>query len=102
MTLRRKYRRTRRTVKVGVVFATLGLALLLSGCDLGENKYSEPWNDAPRGRMWEGSAEIIVMPDGFGNAATKCGPGQMRYTTLYHFDGPYGSVSVVHDPTCPK
>lgn len=82
-----------------LVAATVGSAIV-SGC--GADKISEPWRDAPRGRTFDGAADVVTMPDGFSNLATKCGPGGMRYTVVFHGDSPYGSVSVVLDATCPK
>ena len=87
---------TKRILKLAA--ATIVAGFLLTSC--GVEKYNEPFNDAPRNKNWEGPADIIVMPDGFGNAATKCGPGGLRYTTLFHLDGAYGSVSVTPDATC--
>lgn len=75
---------------------------LVSSCGVNGNKYTEPYNDAPRGRVYDNPVDIISMPDGFNNLATTCGPGQMRYTSIYHQDGAYGGTSVVHDPSCPK
>lgn len=97
---------SRRTWVVRYVAATLAAVgttfVLLSACGVGGNKYTEPFNDAPRGRTYSNPVDIITMPDGFNNLATTCGPGQMRYTSIYHKDGPYGATSVVHDPSCPK
>jgi hypothetical protein len=80
----------------------LGLASLVFLAACGAQKISEPFNDSPRGREFSGPADVVTMPDGFGNIATKCGPGGMRYTTLFHSDGAYGGVSVVPDGSCPK
>lgn len=81
--------------------ATLTLAAVaaLTACGV-QSKYSEPFNDAPRGRTYSEPVDIITMPDGFNNLATTCGPGGMRYTSIYHSDGAYGAVSVVPDPSC--
>lgn len=84
-----------------VACATGATALLvLTGC--GMEKYNEPFNDAQRAKEFSGPADVITMPDGFSNLATKCGPGGMRYTVVFHLDSAYGSVSVVPDPACPK
>jgi len=66
-------------------------------------KAKEPFNDAPRsGTENTESADIIVMPDGFSNAATKCDHGNRLYV-LFHSDSPYGAIAVVpNDPTCKK
>lgn len=95
----RRYRRTRRWVKYSAVVLTLGLALVLSGCSW--DKAAEPFNDAPRGHENSGPADVITMPDGFSNVATKCDHGNRVYV-VFKQDNPYGSISVVKDdPTCP-
>lgn len=74
-----------------VVTAAL-LAASLSGC--GE-KAAEPFHDADRGKQTNDSpADVIEMPDGFNNLATKCDHGNRVYVT-YHADSPYGAVAVV-------
>jgi hypothetical protein len=73
---------------------------LLTGCGAG-NKFTEPFNDAPRTGIQNGNAaDIVTMPDGFSNLATKCDHGNRVYVA-YHADSPYASVFVVPaDPTC--
>lgn len=81
--------------------ALLGSAMLVSltACGLGD-KATEPWQDAPRSGSNNGSAEVVTMPDGFNNVATKCDNGNRVYTT-FHSNDPYGAVAVVaQDPTC--
>jgi hypothetical protein len=87
----------KKAIKIGILVAALGLSL--TACDLGD-KISEPWSDAPRGEEWDGPMDTITGSDGFSNIGTKCGPGGMRYTVIFHGDAPYGSVSVVPDPSC--
>lgn len=77
----------------GIIFATL-----VTGCGL--NKISQPFNDAPRSDNEDHSAaQVITMPDGFSNLATKCVNG-VRYTVAFHNDGAYGAISTVVDPKC--
>ncbi|WP_207935989.1 hypothetical protein [Actinomadura sp. KC216] len=80
--------------------AALGGLLLLgaAGC---EGKYAEPFKDAPRSRIDNGApADLIRMPDGFSNAATKCDHGNRIYVA-YHGENPYAAIAVVPgDPTC--
>lgn len=46
-------------------------------------------------------AEILAMPDGFSNIATKCDPHGNRVYVIYHSDSPYGSIAVVpQDKSC--
>lgn len=86
------------TVKKTLTLAAALVALLLlAGCA----KYVEPFKDAPRSGQDNGSpADVIRMPDGFSNAATKCDHGNRIYTA-YHGDSRYASIAVVPaDPTC--
>lgn len=74
------------------------LALLaLTGC----SKFAEPYKDAPRSGTENGApADLVRMPDGFSNLATKCDHGNRIYVA-YHGDAAYGSVvAVPNDPTC--
>ncbi len=72
--------------------------LALSGCSA---KGQEPFRDAPRSSVDNGApADLIRMPDGFSNVATKC-DHENRVYVIYHGDRPYGSIFVVPaDPTC--
>ncbi len=84
-----------RRAAIAALAAAGGLALL-AGCA----KYQEPFKDAPRGTTNSGSADVVTMPDGFSNMATKCDHGNRVYT-LYHGDNKYGAIAVVpHDPSC--
>lgn len=77
------------------------IAAITVACD--SNKYTEPFNDSGRGKEFSQPADVITMPDGFGNAATKCIPGtKIRIATLYHSDGAYGSIAMITDESCPK
>jgi hypothetical protein len=72
-------------------------ALTLTGC---MDKATEPFKDAPRGTTNNGKADVVTMPDGFSNVATKCDHGNRIYTA-FHGDHTYGSITVVPaDPTC--
>lgn len=90
----------RRTSQMVVaVPAALTAALLLAGC-LGD-KNTEPWKDAGRtAQENDGKAQVITMPDGFNNLATKCAGDGLRVFTSYHGDGSYGSITVAVDPAC--
>lgn len=82
-----------------LVAVVITVAATVTGCS---GKYVEPYQDAPRaGTSDSTAAKVIEMPDGFSNLATKC-VGDIRYTVVYHFDNPYGSVSTVVDPQCGK
>lgn len=76
-------------------------ALALASCGVG-GKVSEPFQDAPRGATNSSPADVIEMPDGFSNAATKCDHGNRLYV-IFKADSPYGALAVVpKDSTCPK
>lgn len=81
--------------------AILGAGVIAAttvGCG---QKATEPFRDAPRsGSVNQNPADLIEMPDGFSNLATKCDNGNRIYV-VFHGDGSYGSTSVVPaDPTC--
>jgi len=78
------------------VVLTLGV---LVGCG---GKAVEQFNDADVSGQNKGSAEVINMPDGFSNVATKCDHGNRLYVIM-HGDSAYGSVTAVaNDPSRPK
>ena len=76
----------------------LTVAVGAAGCGA---KFVEPFKDAPRSGVDNGgAADLIRMPDGFSNAATKCDHGNRVYVA-YHGDSAYGAIAVVaSDPTC--
>lgn len=76
---------------VGIIGSTAGACA----------KYTEPFNDAKRsGVTNDRPADVITMPDGFSNAATKCDHGNRVYVA-YHGDNAYASIFVVpQDPSC--
>ncbi|MET9120005.1 hypothetical protein [Streptomyces sp. NPDC004528] len=89
---------TRKTAAIALVAALAGASLTACGMS---DKYTQPWQDAPRSGTDNGAATIITMPDGFNNLATKCITGTgIRATVIYHQDSDYGAVSTVADPTC--
>lgn len=81
----------------GVV--SVGALFTLASCGIG-GKVSEPFRDAPRGATNSAPADVIEMPDGFSNLATKCDHGNRIYV-VFKGDDLYGSVTVVgQDPSC--
>jgi hypothetical protein len=78
-------------------------AVLLTASLAGCSKFTEPFKDAPRSGVDNGQpADLIRMPDGFSNAATKCDHGNRIYVS-YHGDSAYAAIAVVPaDPTCAK
>jgi hypothetical protein len=91
-------RKNWRRVAASALGVGLGLAAL-SGC-VGD-KANEPFRDAPRTHTSNsGPAQVIEMPDGFNNLASKC-DGPNRVYVTYHGDSSYGAVFVVKDdPRC--
>ena len=87
----------RKRVVGGVVVATLAL-VGLAGCG---DKATEPFKDAPRsGSDNNLPADIVRMPDGFSNAATKCDHGNRIYSA-FKGDSNRASIAVVpKDPSC--
>lgn len=83
-----------------LIFAALALAVaaVIGGCA----KFTEPFRDAARANPTNSApANVIEMPDGFNNLATKCDHG-FRIWVSYHKDGSYGFMAAQPDPTCPK
>ncbi|MFF0139733.1 hypothetical protein ACFYRN_25175 [Streptomyces sp. NPDC005227] len=76
-------------------------ALSLTGCDWGDNKTSEPFKDASRSHVNNGSPmDVVRGSDGFSNVGTKCDHGNRLYVA-YHGDSAYAAIAVVgQDPTC--
>lgn len=87
--------------KIALFFIVGIMALASAGCGLLSDKADEPYNDAPRvGHENDAGARVIMFPDGFSNAATKCDHGNRVYV-IYKGDDNRGAISVVpHDPTC--
>ncbi|MFJ2709063.1 hypothetical protein ACIO3R_38565 [Streptomyces sp. NPDC087428] len=92
--------RTRTRYIAAAVGVTAALAFGATACS---GKFSEPFKDAPRSGKDNGApADVIRMPDGFSNAASKC-DGPNRVYVLYHGDKPYGDIAIVsNDPRCTK
>jgi hypothetical protein len=78
--------------RLAAACAAAGLIMLTAGC--GE-KAAEPFHDADRSsRTNDSPADVIEMPDGFSNVATKCDSGNRIYV-LFKGDSAYGSIAVV-------
>jgi hypothetical protein len=76
-----------RIIAVLLAFAAAA-ALFIGGCSF--NKATQQFQDAPRSAIVNRQpADIIEMPDGFNNVATKCDHGNRIYIS-YHGDGSYG------------
>lgn len=82
--------------RFGLLVAMLLIGLMATGC----GKMTEPFKDAPRGSTNDSAADLLTMPDGFSNVATKC-DGPNRVYVIFHADAAYGSVAVApNDPRC--
>lgn len=82
--------------KWGMAAGVIVAGFVLAGCQSG--------NDAPvvsgNEKGDQTPAEIIAMPDGFSNVATKCDAYGNRIYTIFH-GGNYGSVAIVpQDKSC--
>lgn len=79
-----------------IAASIIGIAAL-AGC----SKFTEQFKDSPKlPDRNSAPAEIIEMPDGFNNWATKCDHGNRIYGS-FHSDGAYAAIAVVaQDPTC--
>lgn len=88
---------TTKTQRMSGAIAVGALATAtLIGCSA---KDVEPFKDAPRSGVDNGApADLIRMPDGFSNIASKC-DGPNRVYTAFHGDGAYAAVFVVKDDT---
>ena len=88
----------KRALSIAAILAVVGISS--TAC---LDKATQPWQDAPRsGVKNTDPADIIEMPDGFNNLATKCDHGNRLYVS-YHGDKAYGFVATVpQDPTCPR
>ena len=82
------------------IIALAAGALLVGGACAGLEKSTEQFKDAPRGDTNKAPADIITMPDGFSNIASKC-DGPNRVYVIFKGDAAYGSINVVpNDPRC--
>lgn len=80
-------------IVAGLVLAGVALAGCQSGNDAPVVGGNEAGDHTP--------AEIVAMPDGFSNVASKCDPWGNRIYTMYHGGSAYGSVFVVpQDKSC--
>lgn len=75
------------------------LPIVFAATACGTADFTEEFNDAPRGDTNDDPADIITMPDGFGNLASKCDGPNRVYSARAGGDG--RSVAVVaNDPRC--
>jgi hypothetical protein len=88
--------KTRLIVLAGTI--VLVLVTTLAGC--GGYNQARGRGDAPVGHRDSTPAEVINMPDEFGNVAVKCdGHGHRIYVVTHNkTDAP---VTVIDDPSCP-
>ncbi len=88
----------------GIKKLSLILGLVIGAATLGtacSEKDLEPFKDGPTsGQRNREKSDIIEMPDGFSNAATKCDHGNRLYVA-YKGDANRAAIAVVpNDPTC--
>lgn len=83
-----------------LVALVLAAGVIGAGCNAGFDKITERFRDAPRGKIVSGPADIVTMPDGFSNVASKC-DGPNRVYVVFHENKPFGAVAVAaNDPRC--
>ena len=87
-----------RATAIGVIIGAI--LALTTACN---NKFTEPFKDAPRSGNDNGAPmDVIQMSDGFNNIGFKCVGHDGIYDT-YHGDRAYAAVFVVpNDPNCPR
>jgi len=82
--------------KITAPAAVLALLVLLTAC-------GEATRDADVGDRVRGSADIIEMPDGFRNVASKCDGPNRVYSASRGNSEIAGAIAVVaNDPRCTK
>lgn len=85
-----------------LIAATLGgVVILTSAASCGNNKFTEPFNDAHRSGVDNSQPmDVVENADGFSNVGTKCDHGNRIYVA-YHGDHAYASIAAVgNDPSC--
>jgi hypothetical protein len=87
--------------RITAIAAAAVLAVLATTAASCGDKANEPFRDSGRTASSNtGPAQVIEMPDGFNNVASKC-DGTNRVYVTYHGDSAYGSIAVVpNDPRC--
>jgi hypothetical protein len=70
--------------------------VLITGCDAANDRNGV--GDAPVGKTDESPADVINMPDGFANVATKCIPFQPGKRLYERREQP--QPIIVDDPAC--
>ena len=79
------------TRRAALASAAAAVLLATTGCA----KFTEPYKDAPRsGTTNTAPADVITMPDGFSNVASKC-DGPNRVYVIFKGNKTYGSIAVV-------
>lgn len=83
-------------MKRNLIIAAAVAGLAITACS---EKAREPFRDAGQQDPRNSSpAQVIEMPDGFSNAATKCDHGNRIYIA-FHGDSKYAAIAVVKDDT---
>ena len=79
---------------------TVNVALVLTSCGA-DSRLTEGLQDADVGTRNTAPADLINMPDGFANVATKCDNGNRIYVVRDASSNPrVGIWGVAGDPTC--
>jgi hypothetical protein len=82
---------------VSSVACVVFLSLVGTGC---LDKAKEPFRDSPIGGRDDSPADVINMPDGFSNVATKCGSPGIRIFVAFKSNQNRAAITAVADPNC--
>lgn len=83
---------TARDLRVRLLFLILLTIVILLVAACGQDQQEE-YDDAPRGARDDAPADLINMPDGFPNVATKCVDG-VRYTVTRRAESSGAGIAV--------
>lgn len=92
------HKSTKGAILAGACAIGLAATVGLGGCA----KAMEPYQDAPTGQRNTVPADLINMPDGYSNVATKCDHGNRIYVAFKGDDNRAAIAVVPADPTCTK
>jgi hypothetical protein len=89
------------TKKKALLAGAVLSAVILTSAASCDNKYTEPFKDAPRsGNDNMDPMNVVDMGDGFSNVGWKC-IGKDGVYAAFHGDHTYAAISVVaNDPNC--
>lgn len=87
-------------MRLRIALLAAAIALTSAACGMSWDKATERFDDAPRGATNDDAADIVTMPDGFSNLATKCDHGNRVYVAFKGDDNRAAVAVSVGDPSC--